>query len=105
MEEIEPKSTIGAIAILLVGRESSTELAGSTLALIPYNMELGLEVFDSTLPSSTIGPVELGLGLLWECLEQAPASKEKGLGNSGPEQLLSIPKQGAWASENPLSIP
>ena len=44
MEEIEPKSTIGAIAVLLVGRESSTELAGNTLALVPYDIELRPEV-------------------------------------------------------------
>ena len=97
MEEIEPKSTIGAIAVVLGSRDSSTKLAGNTLALAPYEIELGPEELDSTLPSSTIGPVEPGLGLFWECLEQAPASKEKGLGNSGPEQHLTKPNQGARA--------
>ena len=91
MEEIEPKVTIGAIAILLGARESSTELAGNTLALAPFEIKLGPGVLDSNLPSSTIRLIKPGLGLFWECLEQAPASKIKGLGNSGPKQLLTIP--------------
>ena len=105
MEEIKPKVTIGAIAILLGGREASTELAGNTLALAPFKNELRLKVLDSNLPSSTIRPIKPGLGLFWEYLEQAPASKIKGLGNGGPEQLLTLPNQGAWDSESPCPFP
>ena len=79
MEEFEPKVTIGAITILLGGRESIIELAGNTLALAPFEIELGLEELDFKLPSAAFGSIIPGLGLFWECLEQAPASKIKGL--------------------------
>ena len=105
MEEMEPKVTIEAIAVLLGGRESSSDVAGNTLALAPFEIELGPEMLDSNLPSSTNRPVKLGLGLFWECLEQAPTSKIKGLGNSGPEPLLILFNQGVWALESPLSNP
>ena len=45
MGEIEPKSTTGTIVTLRVGRESIAELAGSTQALVPYDVELGPDVF------------------------------------------------------------
>ena len=94
MEDFEPIETIGAIAVVLGGRDSSTEFDGN-------DIELGSTELDSKLPSATVWSVVPGLGIFWECLEQAPTSKIKGLDNSGPE---SLPTQYPWASEGPWSI-
>ena len=93
MGDFETKLTIGAIAVAVGGRESPTELAGSTLVLAPVEIKLGPEELDSKIPLSTIGPVIPGLGLVWVCLEQVPASKTNGLVNGGPEQPLTLPNQ------------
>ena len=45
MGELELKSATRAIAVLRVGRRSIVELAGSTLALIPSDVELEPDVF------------------------------------------------------------
>ena len=55
-EEFETKVTIGAIVVAIRGRESPTELAGSTLVLALVEIELEPEELDSKIPLSTIGP-------------------------------------------------
>lgn len=77
--------TIGAIAILIGGREAVIVLTGYIVELIPLKFELGLEEHDTILPSATFGLVRTGLGLCWDCLEQSSTSKVNGLVDSGPE--------------------